>query len=326
MNKTKKTMKAALRTLAVFALASGFSSLAEAGGNGTNLPPTQGRTNDGAFAPGIYSYGYDANYINAVGYWGGFDRLRLPINLESGNDYYSRLSLWNYLGNVYMSWRGLICMFDTLNPGESGHGDGRINNAWHHALMWREINNWFGWAPDVRYEIFNEPAGYGSNVRWYMDNINYIIYYGYLPQWKCVVDGTGYAGNVQNIRYEWSDDLGYHFYPGWLQGGSRTQFNYSNTFQNAVSGVSYRTRVTEFGARLDLGNRYTSYNSGTDNLSANVNTLRGIHDAVIALRNSGQGIKGLYHWHGWNNGDTFAFWPSNNSYGADKIRSIQHDD
>ena len=45
--------------------------------------------------------------------------------------------------------------------------------------------------------------------------------------------------------------------------------------------------------------------SATD---GDVNMLRGLNDALNALKSKGAGIAGAFHWHGWNNTDTYNFW------------------
>ena len=51
---------------------------------------------------------------------------------------------------------------------------------------------------------------------------------------------------------------------------------------------------------------YEKYDaSGKD---GDINLLRGLNDAVDALRKKGQGVAGAFYWHGWNNSDTYSFW------------------
>jgi hypothetical protein len=54
-----------------------------------------------------------------------------------------------------------------------------------------------------------------------------------------------------------------------------------------------------------------------------VNTLRGLDDALRALKADGHGVKGAFAWHGWNNGDSYDYWASINANGACKVREIE---
>ena len=296
--------------------------LVMAGSNGLNLPPTQGSTNAGAFMPGIYSYAYTNNDVAGV-VNKNFSHLRIPINVDTANDPASLNKIEGYFAQV--GYNGVICMFDTLEAGETDHGNGRPNNHWAMALAWRAIHQKFQNYPNIKYEIFNEPFGYGINAIWYMDDMNYIMANGQLPSGKCILSGLGYSDNVQAIRYLWSGDLSYHFYPTWVQTPWATQENFSNTFQSALAGVASRTHVTEFGSNLMLGDVYNTYIDGSTGVGQDINCLRGMHDAVAALRNAGTPVKSTYYWHGWNNGDCYDIWSSASAHGAEKVINIQKD-
>ena len=75
----------------------------------------------------------------------------------------------------------------------------------------------------------------------------------------------------------------------------------------------------------------TEKGEGKDALLANavnpgdVNCLRGMHDAVCALRDEGAGIRGAFHWHGWNQGDTYDLWADRNGGGRAKVMRILRD-
>ncbi len=93
------------------------------------------------------------------------------------------------------------------------------------------------------------------------------------------------------------------------------------------SARSARTWVTEFGA--DLGNAdpcYQTYEDGAQPSSADVNALRGLDDALHALRGRGTAVQGAVFWHGWDNGDSYDFWSAANAQGACKVRLIQTSD
>lgn len=299
-------------------------SVAMAADHGLNLPPTQGSSNSGAFEAGVLSY----NYTNSNVYYiknKGFTHIRVPINVETANNAAALNKIYDYFGQV--GYNGVICMFDTKQNGEGSHGNGRPNDCTEMGLAWRKIHDKFKNEPNVKYEIFNEPFGYsGSNrVDDYLDDMEEIIATGNLPESRCILDGLGYASDVQAIKNHWKGFLAYHFYPNWVAEGSSTQSAYSNKFQNDLAGVSNRTYITEFGANLSLGNYYNTYTNNTSWWGQNVNCLRGMHDAVIAFKNQGKAVKATYHWHGWHNSDTYDVWHSANSFGAAKVQSIQND-
>merc|ERR1712129_192784 len=91
--------------------------------------------------------------------------------------------------------------------------------------------------------------------------------------------------------------------------------------QADLARLGSRVYLTEFGASLNLSNiGYEDY--VVSGLDGNVNCLRGLHDGLRALRASGQPLRGVYHWHGWNNGDCYDFWDAGNKNGACKVQSI----
>lgn len=293
-----------------------------ASGNGINLPPTQGTSGEGAFLPGVYYFGYTNNDVAGI-VNKDFTHIRIPINVETANDAASLDKIEGYFAQV--DYRGIICMFDTLQAGETGHGNGRPNNLAAMANAWANIHEWFADYPNIKYEIFNEPYGYGS-ASTYMNDMQYIMTNAGLPSSKCIIDGIGSAAtNVQAIKNLWSGSLAYHFYPSRLAAGSCTQSAFSNALQNDLAGVSNRTYITEFGSILTLGDYYETYTSDTTWWGQNINCLRGMHDAVAALRNAGNPIKASYLWHGWHNSDSYDVWYSGSNYGAEKVINIQKD-
>jgi len=310
------------RKLLYFALALICSqSMVMAGSHGINLPPTQGTSGDGAFLPGVYSFGYTNAEVNGVAS-GDFTHIRIPINVETANDAASLDKIKGYFEQV--GYRGVICMYDTLQSGESGHGNGKPNSLSAMASAWAKIHAKFSDYLNIKYEVFNEPFGYTSAAT-YMADMKYIMTNAGLPSSKCIIDGLGYASNVQAIKSRWSGSLGYHFYPTWIPTGSCTQSAFSNMFQTALAGVSQRTYVTEFGANLTLGDYYETYTGDTTWWGQNINCLRGMNDAVLALRNAGNAINSSYVWHGWHNSDTYDVWYSGSTYGTAKVKKIQND-
>jgi hypothetical protein len=292
---------------------------------GINFPPTQGSSGTGAFQPGIYNYSYTNAQIassNAT-----FNAMRLAINVETANDPASLAKLKRYIDH-FAGHAAIICMFDTLQSGEAGHGNGLPNDLSEMAAAWAKINAAFSHYPNVHYEIFNEPFGYDRNdPAHYVSDMETIISKAGLPYSKCILDGMGYADDINSVAAAgWSGDLAYHFYPTWLS-SNPTQSNYSNVAQAALGSWGQKTWITEFGANLGYNNTcYDTYDDGSHYWSADVNTLRGLDDALRALKTNGHGIKGAFVWHGWNNNDSYDYWASFNTNGACKVREIEAHD
>lgn len=291
--------------------------------HGVNFPPTQGSSGTGAFQPGIYNYSYTNAQIKAANYH--FGMMRLPINVETANDPASLEKLKGYV-DQFSGGYAIICMFDTLLPGQTGHGDGLPNDLSAMGAAWANINAVFASYPNVYYEIFNEPFGYSkSDPVAYVNDMETIINVAGLDYNKCILDGMGYADNINLVASGgWSGYLAYHFYPTWLPAGQTTQSNYSNLAQAALGSWGQKTFVTEFGANLSFNNNcYDTYVDGTH---PDINTLRGLDDALRALKAKGHGVLGAFVWHGWNNGDTYDYWASSNANGACKVQEIESHD
>lgn len=290
---------------------------------GINFPPTQGTSNAGAFQSGVYSWGYSNAQIAASNYT--FNMMRLPVNEDTADDPAALATMKGYV-DQFAGKNAIICMFGVAKPGLS-HGDGFPDGLAAMGAAWAKVNAVFASYPNVHYEIFNEPFGYSkSDPAHYVSDMEAIIGYAGLPADKCILDGMGYADDVELVASGgWNGDLGYHFYPTWSS--DHTQPGYSNLVQASLEGVSHRTWVTEFGANLGYDNAcYDTFDDGTHYWSADVNALRGLDDALRALKAGGHGVKGAFYFHGWNNEDSYDFWAPFNTDGACKVREIESHD
>mmetsp|Transcript_26340 Transcript_26340/g.46326 ORF Transcript_26340/g.46326 Transcript_26340/m.46326 type:complete len:561 (+) Transcript_26340:68-1750(+) len=61
------------------------------------------------------------------------------------------------------------------------------------------------------------------------------------------------------------------------------------------------------------------------NQNDTINFLRGLRDALSTLKKQGNGVRGLYHWHGWHNGDTWDFWDAANARSSRLIQLMMLD-
>lgn len=288
---------------------------------GINLPPTEGDSGTGAFIAGVYNYSYSSAHVATLRSQ-GFTSLRLPINVATALDESSLVKLKSYIDAI--GGRGVLCMFGTANATSGSHGTGVVDDVGAAIKAWSHVHKKFGSYPEVKYEIFNEPQGYINTSVYYATMLSIISGAG-LPEDRCILAATGWEKFPAPLeQLGWKGNIGYHFYPWWLDDGSRTQSNYSNAFQQAVAGISTRTYITEFGASLNLPNlNYEEYDPSA--AGGNVNCLRGMNDAVLELKQSGLAIRGAFHWHGWNNGDSFDAFDPANANGSAKVRRILAD-
>lgn len=302
---------------------------------GINLPPTQGTSSDGAFMPGVYNWSYtDAQVAGAAAH---FNMIRFPINEATANNPASLTQLQGYINQIPGNW-AIICMFGTSSNG--GQGNGFPNGLSAMGAAWAKINAVFSSYPNVYYEVFNEPFGYAHSTpaecAHYVSDMKTIISDGGLPTSKCILDGLGYADDIIDVAENgWSGTLAYHFYPTWISTpADQTQANYSNLAQASIGSYGPRTFITEFGANLTWANYgyndpsgcYDTYTTAGNPWSADVNCLRGLDDALRALKADGYGIRGAFCYHGWNNDDSYDYWNPAGANGACKEMEIETHD
>lgn len=348
---------------------------------GVNLPPMQGTTDSGAFLPGVYTLHYDftpsepvgagsalkvndrrlidsadvrftldAGRQESIGTGLEFNAFRIPINTATAMDPAMLDRIRGYFNRV--DDRGVVCMMDTLNPGETGHGDGRINDTDEMAEAWAAIHQRLGTLADVQYEVFNEPFGYHTRGNpWSHDAAAARDYLerGVLevirktnarlarlglepvPDRKWILSAMGYASAVEPVigyfdrhRNLYRYDLAVHYYPWWLPAGQREADAFADWLITNLADDRHRYHLTEYGAPLRFPGvpdrtflrRDLSDNSG--DVHGSINALEGLRRALPRLN-----LAGLYHWHGWNNGDTYSIQSPANTAGAAKIRELK---
>ena len=113
------------------------ATAAPAAYRGLNLPSQHADTNQGNFLPGVFAYkSYSIDRIVAA----NFSALRLGINVETARDRATLKTLRGYVDALGTAAEPgiLICMWDTLRPGETGHGDGLVNNVTEMTEAWRD--------------------------------------------------------------------------------------------------------------------------------------------------------------------------------------------
>jgi len=113
--------------------------------------------------------------------------------------------------------------------------------------MWSTVNAVYKNNDAVLYEPINEPVDYSGT-----DLCN--LYANFLTTinpgtWKCILDGTGYAGEVVTVGNDSrlsSQYLGIHCY-WWFYGSYNVWSSYYNIISGKVGSYAARTVVTEIG-------------------------------------------------------------------------------
>ena len=215
------------------------------GANGDGLAWPDGVTGTETYAA-AYAEGQTAG--NAVIAAGGHT-VRMPITsaLASGSAWSTYQGVIN--GVTSTGATVILCWWAA-----SGN-DVSDSTTWY--AMWTTVNGVYGSTMSVRYEPINEPAAYSAS------DLN-DLYAGFLanyslPDWKCILDGTGYAGSVTTVGADsrlTNQMLGQHVYswywsePASGNNGASWQ-GYYNAVATAVGAYAFRTVITEIGVQTD---------------------------------------------------------------------------
>lgn len=268
---------------------------------GINLTPMNGNVHNSSFVNKPLENSYTQKEVQDTIYHK--KGIRILINPQTVKD----PKEWTNTSNV-ANWalqKGgyvVFCMVDSnvVNGKPSttvneGHGDGRVDDVAAARNMWIKVAQTYEKNPNVFFEAFNEPFGY-KDARAYISEMKAIIPDNAtvkIPHDRIIIDGMGYASDVQKIKGLWNGLLGYHAYPTWIRDHSqRIQSNYSNLVQRDLAGVAHRTMVTEFGVNLQLEG--ADYNDSS-NRDSHVQFLKGLDDAFNVLK-----PRGTFYYHGKN--------------------------
>jgi Cellulase (glycosyl hydrolase family 5) len=286
---------------------------------GVNFAPQRYNSNSGTFMPGGYDYHYSPEIfaamraVAATNHWPGFHP-RICINAATANQPAELQKIHDYF--VRAGERGIICWFETTADTNRTHATGRVPDLNEIVRGWQLIHQQLADLPEVRYEIFNEPFGYTSAEN-YLKEMTGIIRSAGLPANRCILDGIGYAENVQAVaRAGWPGDLAYHFYPNWKPPGEQSADGYFRRIRKDLGGLSRRVFLTEFGANLRIRAGWMQELPADNWRAADVNCLLGLGRALKKFHDEGDGLKGAYLWHGWDNNDGYDFWSPRNQAGA----------
>ncbi len=177
----------------------------------------------------------------------------------------------------------------------SSSKDGLVDDLPAFWQMWQTITNQYGSNSQVYFEVFNEPHGYSVNdlkslyAQW-------LTNYPAIPANRVLLDGAGYATNVNDIG---SDSrfasclLSYHMYT-WFDNSKTT----SADWEQPIGSLNYpdRTIVTEFGCSMTSGKNYL----GAPGSDVEITYLQGMTNA---LRNR---QLGSIYWPGLRTGDSYS--------------------
>ncbi|HVI44251.1 MAG TPA: RICIN domain-containing protein [Chitinophaga sp.] len=220
----------------------------------------------------------------------GVNTIRLPVNPAS------------VLGSWWSSYTAAIDTATAKNmkvilaywEGNSSK-DGLVDDVTQFRNMWQAIVNRYSTNSNVYFEIFNEPHGYSAAnlTNLYAD---WLSRYPSAPQERVVLDGVGYAQDVNTVGADSRLSgclLSYHNY---------TWFNNSYTttgdWEAAISAIGYpqRTIVTEAGIPMTNGKNYL----GAPGQDREIAYFQGITSGVRA-----RGI-GYVYWPGLATGDGYS--------------------
>lgn len=171
--------------------------------------------------------------------------------------------------------------------------------------MWKQVDTVYKNNASVLYEPINEPVDYSGT-----DLCN--LYANFLNRlgsssWKCILDGTGYAGDVTAVGNDTrltSQYLGLHCY-WWFYGSYNVWSSYYNIVSGKVGSYAARTVVTEIGVETyrNVG-FWWQWDTGVYEDQA---FLTG------ALAYSKDNAMGTIAWSGVNDIDTYRWYVANNN-------------
>jgi hypothetical protein len=182
---------------------------------------------------------------------------------------------------------------------------GAVTNMTEWHSIWDTVHDAYKSNPKVLYEPINEPFAYSTS-----DLLN--LYAGFLSRhnpssWKCILDGTGYAGEVITVG---SDSrfakqyLGLHCY-WWFWGGYTIWSDAYNKMASVVGSYATRTVVTEIGVETFRNfDFWWQWQTGAEN---DVAFLTG------SLSYAKDKSMGTIAWSGVNDIDTYRWFVSNDN-------------
>lgn len=171
--------------------------------------------------------------------------------------------------------------------------------------MWKQVDTVYKNNASVLYEPINEPVDYSGT-----DLCN--LYANFLSRLspasgKCILDGTGYAGEVITVGNDsrlTSQYLGLHCY-WWFYGSYNVWSSYYNIVSGKVGSYAARTIVTEIGVETYRNvSFWWQWDTGVYEDQAFI---------TGALAYSKDNSMGTIAWSGVNDIDTYRWYVANNN-------------
>ena len=179
--------------------------------------------------------------------------------------------------------------------------DGRIDNFDQFWAMWQAVVARYGSNPNVYFEVFNEPHGYGTTD---LTNIyaEWLGRYPSVPKGRILLGGTGYSEDLKPIGADgrFADCLlSVHIYTFFLNDQAawpRTAAGWEQEFANRVGNYANRAVLTEYGTEMTTGTNYTGPIGGVPEIAY----MQGITNYCRRA-----GIASVY-WPGLRNEDSYS--------------------
>lgn len=240
----------------------------------------------------------------------GVNTVRLPINPPTVFQ-----NIWPRYSSVItkLSSEGIKVILAYWEAASSK--DGRVDNNTIFGSMWDQVVTRFRNNPNVFFEIMNEPHGYNTDelkglyLGW-MDKYK-------LPNRRIVLDGSGYAEDVNNIGEDIRFDsclLSFHYYT-WFNNDLKTV----KDWEQPVLSLKFpeRTIVTEFGVPMTTGKDYKSTSGNDVEIAYLQGMTNQLHDRNV----------GSIYWPGIRKGDSYSLFSFsggqlivNNASGLDRLK------
>jgi hypothetical protein len=175
----------------------------------------------------------------------GSNTVRMPINESTVFNYWGTYT--GAIDKTLEKGKVILCYWAPSNGKPSSMSD--------FYEMWSTVIDRYADDSNCYFEPINEPYGYSSAdlCNFYNDFCNYFLK---IPKDRMILDGAGYAQNVQLIGNDSRLDgclLAVHDYSFFGNLSWLTETQWKTHFQNEVGDYSDRTICTEWGCMMSAG-------------------------------------------------------------------------
>lgn len=179
--------------------------------------------------------------------------------------------------------------------------NGTVDNTTAFWLMWDKLMASFSNNGNIYFEVFNEPHGYSLNdlTSLYAE---WLTRFPSLPRRRIILDGAGYATNVNSIGADSRFDgclLSFHFY-AWFDNKQTI-----SDWELPVKSLSYpqRTITTEYGVPMTNNKNYLGHPGSDGEITYFQGMTNQLHDRAV----------GSIYWPGLRTGDSYSMFAFNGS-------------